>query len=126
MVGMAFLFGFLLVLPIGGGDMPVVISLMNSYAGLASAATGFAIGNNVLIIAGALDGASGFILSMVMSRAMNRSFGNVLFGAFGSAAAKGSGKTSEGLSVTRSRPKMRRCSWPTPAQSSSCRGMAWR
>lgn len=99
MVGMAFLFGFLLVLPIGGADMPVVISLMNSYAGLASAATGFAIGNNVLIIAGALDGASGFILSMVMSRAMNRSFGNVLFGAFGSAAAKGSGKTSEGLSV---------------------------
>ena len=99
MVGMAFLFGILLVLPIGGADMPVVISLMNSYAGLASSATGFAIGNNVLIIAGALDGASGFILSMVMSKAMNRSFGNVLFGAFGSAAAGGSAQSVEGLSV---------------------------
>jgi NAD(P) transhydrogenase subunit beta len=100
MLALAFCFGFLLVLPIGGADMPVVISLMNSYAGLASAATGFAIGNNVLIIAGALDGASGFILSMVMSRAMNRSFGNVLFGAFGSAAPKGAAKSSEGLSVS--------------------------
>ena len=85
MVGLALVFGVLLVLPIGGADMPVVISLLNSYAGLASAATGFAIGNNVLIIAGALDGASGFILSIIMSRAMNRSFANVLFGAFGAA-----------------------------------------
>jgi NAD(P) transhydrogenase subunit beta len=75
--------GVTMVLPIGGADMPVVISLLNSYAGLASSATGFAIGNEVLIIAGALDGASGFILSMVMSKAMNRSFANVLFGAFG-------------------------------------------
>ena len=66
--------------------MPVVISLLNSYAGLAASATGFAIGNNVLIIAGALDGASGFLLSILMSKAMNRSFGNVLFGAFGAAA----------------------------------------
>ena len=85
MVAVGLLFGVSLVLPIGGADMPVVLSLLNSYAGLASAATGFAIGNSVLIIAGALDGASGFILSMVMSRAMNRSFGNVLFGAFGAA-----------------------------------------
>ncbi|MEO8030452.1 MAG: NAD(P)(+) transhydrogenase (Re/Si-specific) subunit beta, partial [Gemmatimonadota bacterium] len=99
MLGLAFLFGILLVLPIGGADMPVVISLMNSYAGLASAATGFAIGNNVLIIAGALDGASGFILSMIMSKAMNRSFGNILFGAFGSAPTGGAAKTSEGLTV---------------------------
>ncbi len=83
MVGLGLLFGVSLVLPIGGADMPVVISLLNSYAGLASAATGFAIDNNVLIIAGALDGASGFILSVIMSRAMNRSFRNVLFGAFG-------------------------------------------
>ncbi len=83
MVALGLVFGVSLVLPIGGADMPVVISLLNSYAGLASSATGFAIGNNVLIIAGALDGASGFILSLIMSRAMNRSFGNVLFGAFG-------------------------------------------
>ena len=85
MVGLGLLFGVSLVLPIGGADMPVVLSLLNSYAGLASSATGFAIGNNVLIIAGALDGASGLVLSVVMSRAMNRSFANVLFGAFGSA-----------------------------------------
>jgi NAD(P) transhydrogenase subunit beta len=79
--------GVLIVLPIGGADMPVVISLLNSYAGLASSATGFAIGNNVLIIAGALDGASGFLLSILMSKAMNRSFANVLFGAFGGGEA---------------------------------------
>lgn len=75
--------GVLIVLPIGGADMPVVLALLNSYAGLASAATGFVIDNRVLIIAGALDGASGFFLSMMMSRAMNRSFANVLFGAVG-------------------------------------------
>jgi len=98
MVGLALVFGVSLVLPIGGADMPVVISLLNSYAGLASSATGFAIGNNVLIIAGALDGASGFILSIIMSRAMNRSFGNVLFGAFGS-PPKASARTAHGLTV---------------------------
>jgi NAD(P) transhydrogenase subunit beta len=84
MVGLGLLIGVFIVLPIGGADMPVVISLLNSYAGLASAATGFVLGNNVLIIAGSLDGASGFILSVLMSKAMNRSFRNVLFGAFGS------------------------------------------
>jgi NAD(P) transhydrogenase subunit beta len=83
MGALGLLVGVLAVLPIGGADMPVVISLLNSYAGLASAATGFALGNNVLIIAGALDGTSGFLLSMKMSKAMNRSFANVLFGAFG-------------------------------------------
>ncbi|MEO8436037.1 MAG: NAD(P)(+) transhydrogenase (Re/Si-specific) subunit beta [Pyrinomonadaceae bacterium] len=86
MVGLAFLFGLLLVMPIGAADMPVVMSLLNSYAGLASAATGFVLSNNVLIIAGTLDGFSGLILSILMCRAMNRSITNVLFGAFGSAA----------------------------------------
>ena len=98
MIALALMIGVFMVLPIGGADMPVVISLLNSYAGLASAATGFAIGNNVLIIAGALDGASGFILSIVMSKAMNRSFQNVIFGAFG-AAPTVSTKTATGLSV---------------------------
>jgi NAD(P) transhydrogenase subunit beta len=84
MLALAFVFGILLVLPIGAADMPVVIALLNSYAGLAAAATGFAISNNVLIIAGTLDGGSGFILSILMCKAMNRSITNVLFGAFGS------------------------------------------
>ncbi|MDD8018245.1 MAG: NAD(P)(+) transhydrogenase (Re/Si-specific) subunit beta [Bacteroidota bacterium] len=83
MIGLSFLIGIFVVLPIGGADMPVVLSLMNSYAGLAAAATGFAINNKMLIIAGSLDGSSGFILSIIMSKAMNRSFANVLFGAVG-------------------------------------------
>lgn len=83
MMTLAFCFGVLLVIPIGSADMPVVMSLLNSYAGLAAAATGFVLGNNVLIIAGTLDGFSGFILSVLMCRAMNRSMKNVLFGAFG-------------------------------------------
>lgn len=89
MVGLSFVFGLLLVMPIGSADMPVVMSLLNSYAGLASAATGFVLNNKVLIIAGTLDGFSGFILSILMCRAMNRSMTNVLFGAFGSAATAG-------------------------------------
>ncbi|HEU5458897.1 MAG TPA: NAD(P)(+) transhydrogenase (Re/Si-specific) subunit beta [Pyrinomonadaceae bacterium] len=93
MAGLAFVFGLLLVMPIGSADMPVVMSLLNSYAGLASAATGFVLNNKVLIIAGTLDGFSGFILSILMCRAMNRSITNVLFGAFGSAAtAEGTGE----------------------------------
>src|SRR3954471_13933453 len=96
MLGLAFLFGILLVLPIGSADMPVVMSLLNSYAGLASAATGFVLGNNVLIIAGTLDGFSGFILSVLMCRAMNRSLTNVLFGAFGSAAPAAVGEGEQG------------------------------
>jgi NAD(P) transhydrogenase subunit beta len=102
-VGLGLFLGVSMVLPIGGGDMPVVISLLNSYAGLAASATGFAIGNNVLIIAGALEGAGGFILSLIMSKAMNRSFTNIIFGAFGSAPAaskKDGGPAKEPKTIT--------------------------
>src|SRR6202789_3695803 len=83
MIAVPLLFGVLMIVPIGGADMPTVISLLNSYAGLSAAAMGFVVDSKLLIIAGALDGSSGLILSIIMSKAMNRSFTNVLFGAFG-------------------------------------------
>jgi NAD(P) transhydrogenase subunit beta len=90
-VGLSLAFGVLLIIPIGGADMPTVISLLNSYAGLSAVAMGFVLENQLLIIAGALDGSSGFILSVIMCRAMNRSFTNVLFGAFGQVTAQAAG-----------------------------------
>ncbi len=96
-------FGVLLIMPIGGADMPTVISLLNAYAGLAAVAMGFALENKVLITAGALDGSSGLILSVIMCRAMNRSFTNVLFGAFGQVQAGSS--AAEAKSVKSGTPR---------------------
>ena len=89
MAVIALIIGVLIVIPIGGADMPVVIALLNSYSGLAAAATGFVIDNPMLIIAGSLVGASGLILTRIMTRAMNRSLGNVMFGGFGVADSTG-------------------------------------
>jgi len=90
-IALALLFGVLLVAPIGGADMPTVIALLNAYAGLAASAMGFALDNKLLIVTGALDGTSGFILAVIMCKAMNRSFSNVLFGGFGQVAAAAAG-----------------------------------
>src|SRR5436190_1044034 len=106
---LALVFGVQLIVPIGGADMPTVISILNSYAGLSGAALGFVLNNKVLIIAGALDGSSGFLLSVIMCRAMNRSFTNVLFGAFGQVQESVAGEIEErGVPAHRRRARGRR------------------
>ena len=104
-VGIPLVFGVMMIIPIGGADMPTVISLLNSYAGLSAAAMGFVLQSKLLIIAGALDGASGFILSVNMSKAMNRSFSNVLFGAFGQEQAAAVAGGTEARSVRSASPE---------------------
>jgi NAD(P) transhydrogenase subunit beta len=102
MVAMSFVFGLLLVIPIGAADMPVVIALLNSYGGLADAAMGFVLMNKIQIITGSLDGTSGFLLALLMCRAMNRSAVNVLFGAFGSVAEDEAAAAAEAKGTVRS------------------------
>lgn len=104
MVVIALIFGVLLVTPIGGADMPTVISLLNSYAGFSAALLGFVLNSKVLVVAGALDGSSGFILSVIMCKAMNRSFTNVMFGAFGQVQA-GASKDKEERVVRSATPE---------------------
>ena len=116
-------FGVLFVLPIGGADMPVVISLLNAFTGLAAPRPGFVLHENVLIVSGALVGASGTLLTLMMGRAMNRSFTNVLFGAFGQVqAGTGRGASRTAAACARRPPRTSRSCSPTRGAWSSCPG----
>ena len=122
---LALLFGVLLIIPIGGADMPTVISILNAYAGLSAVAMGFVLDNKLLITAGALDGSSGLILAIIMCKAMNRSFTNVLFGAFGQVQqAKALGERQKVYKAETHRRARRRCS-SRPIWSSSSPATAW-
>jgi NAD(P) transhydrogenase subunit beta len=99
-IALALVFGFLLVMSIGGADMPTVIAILNSFAGISGAGLGFVLNSKILVVAGTLDGASGLILAIIMSEAMNRSFVNVLFGGFGAVSSNGSGASSNHIQRT--------------------------
>jgi NAD(P) transhydrogenase subunit beta len=124
LIGLALLFGVLFVLPIGGADMPVVISLLNAFTGIAASATGFVLDSTVLIVSGMLVGAAGTLLTLLMAKAMNRSVANVLFGAFGQVQLGRRAATTDGPFAQR-----RQTTWPcscrSPARSSSCRATGW-
>ena len=100
LVALSLLFGILIVIPIGGADMPVVVALLNSYSGIAGAGAGFVLGNPLLIIAGSLVGASGLILTRIMTKAMNRSLMNVMLVGFGAESSDSSNQTTEDRPVT--------------------------
>ena len=123
-VVIALVFGVTSVIPIGGADMPVVISLLNSYSGLAACAAGFVISNNILIVAGALVGASGIILTKIMCKAMNRSLANVLFSGFG-AKTQAAGAASRRARSSRPRPRMSTISWKPPTRWPLFPATAW-